>query len=221
MNHHTTDMADLLQRLERLERQNRMGKRLGLLGLALLAVAGLGGAAVQPAAPESSVAKEFKLLDQNGKTRARLFMTGAGQPAFSLFDEKGKERIYMHINKNGARFVCLEPQGDRLMSSLGTDETGGNISVFNASNQIRFAANANAVFARQKFFVADDKGKERVRLDVGEEGASVTCYDPTGKVLLAQVGAATAQGGFGFATFRDISGGDLFAVTDKGTFPKK
>ncbi len=221
MNHDNIDMASLLQRLERLERQNRVGKRLGLLVLALLAVVGFAGAAAQPAVPESLVAREFKLLDPDGKMRARLFMTNAGQPAFSLFDEKGKERIYMHINKNGARLVCLDAQGDRLMSTLGTDETGGNIRLFNAANQIRFLANANAVAVKQKFVVADDKDKDRLRLEIGEEGASITCFDPTGKVLLTQVGAATARGGFGFATFRDGNGNDLFSVTDKGVNQKK
>lgn len=221
MNFDRTDMAILLHRLERLERQNRIGKGLGLLVVALLAMAGISGAAAQQKAPEVAVAREFKLLDNAGKTRARLFMTGAGQPAFSLFDEKGKERIYMHINKNGSRFACLDPQGTRLMSTLGTEETGGNISVFNASNQSRFVAHANAVFATEKFVVTDAKGTGRVALVVGEEGASVTCYDATGKALLAQVGAATAREGFGFSTFRDAKGNDLFAVSDNGVFQKK
>jgi hypothetical protein len=214
-------MADLLQRLARLERQIWVGKRLGLLVLTLVAVVGLAGAAAQPAVPESSVAREFKLLDKDGKTRARLFMTGAGQPAFSLFDEKGKERIYMHINKDGARFVCLDPQGNRIMSTLGTEEKGGNVSVFDASNQNRFVASAKGVFVREKFFVTDDKGTGRVHLIVGEEGATVSCFDPTGKTLLAQVGAATARDGFGIAAFLDAKGNPLFSISDKGVFEKK
>jgi hypothetical protein len=227
MNRDKIDMADLLQRLERLERQNRAWKFVGLLVLALLAVAGLAGAAVQagvadqpqPAVPEISVAREFKLLDKDGKMRARMYMTNDSQPAFSLFDEKGKERIYMHINKNGSRFVCLDLQGRHGMSSLGADEKGGIISLLNPANQLRFAANANGAFASQKFFVGDEKGRDRVRLEVTEQGASVTCTDPSGKIILSQMGGATARGGF--ATFRDLNDTVVWGISDKGVFQKK
>jgi hypothetical protein len=219
MNHMTPDVAGLLQRLERLERQNRLWKKLGLLVVVLLAGAGLVGAGAERSVPAVSAAKEFKLLDDAGNTRARLFMTNAGEPALSFYDQHGKERIYMHINKTGSRFVCLGPSGDRILSAVGTDETGGYVNLWNKANKPIFVSNSKNTAVTHRFFVADAKGRERVRLGVGEQGTEVTCLDPTGKIFLMQIGGHAERGGV--ITGRDLDGNEIFSLSDKGLFQKK
>jgi hypothetical protein len=219
MNHATPDLAAVLKRLERLERQNRLWKVFGLLVLLSLGGAGLAGAAFQPAVPDTAVAKEFKLVDAKGKTRAQLFMTGAGQPALTLFDEKGKERVNMHIAKNGPRFACLAASGDRTLGVWGADETGGYVNLVNTANQFCFVANASNTAVFPKLAVMDDKGRDQVRLAVGKQGTEVTCFDQAGKVMLLQVGGSTDRGGF--VTGRDLEGNVIFGLHDKGLHIKK
>jgi hypothetical protein len=165
------------------------------------------------------VAKEFKLVDAKGKMRAQLFMTEAGQPALILFDEKGKERMNMHIAKNGPRFVCLAPSGDRIMGVWGADETGGFVNLLNTANQFCFVANASNTAAFPKLSVMDEKGRDQVRLAVGKQGTEVTCFDQASKIMLLQVGGSTERGGF--VTGRDLDGNVIFGLNDKGLHIKK
>jgi hypothetical protein len=219
MNHATPDLAGVLRRLERLERQNRLWKIFGLLVLLSLGGAGLAGAAFPQAVPDTIVAKEFKLVDAKGKIRAQLFMMEAGQPAIAFLDEKGKERMTMHIAKNGPRFVCLAPSGDRSMGVWGADENGGFVNLWNTANQVCFVANASNTAAFPKLAVMNEKGRDQVRLAVSKEGTEVTCFDPAAKIMLLQVGGSVERGGF--VTGRDLDGNVIFGMTDKGLHIKK
>jgi hypothetical protein len=106
----TPDLANVLSRLERLEKQNRRWKGAVLFVLLIFGTALSMGAAQPPAKvdPPAKVnrfeevqAKRFLLLDNKGKVRADLVMSGFGQPALLLYGEKGTERISILLEKDG------------------------------------------------------------------------------------------------------------------------
>jgi hypothetical protein len=72
---------------------------------------GIGAAVAAEAAPRSIAAQEILLIDPNGKTRAALRMTKAGEPSLELLDHAGQTRLALDIGADenpGIRFYDLK-----------------------------------------------------------------------------------------------------------------
>ncbi|GEM_PF-5235060 len=72
-------------------------------------------------------AEDFHLVDQEGKLRGALFVSGKGEPGFALFDKEGKDRILLMLNADGSTQIdLLDPSGEsRASLSLAKDGSPG------------------------------------------------------------------------------------------------
>lgn len=117
------------ERLERLEQQNRRIKvAASVLVVALCAVALLAGpllhnqASAQAAsAPRVVEANEFRLMDDNGKVRAKLCMDRDG-PSLDFFNENRKTGASLSVGRVGPLLALYDKSGDiRLGLEVGLD----------------------------------------------------------------------------------------------------
>lgn len=139
-----TSQDNLLARVEQLERQNRRMKLIGLGSLVVAASILLMGQAKQTPLLNEVKAKSFTLMDSNGRTRARLFMSSRAVPIFALYDSAENPRVVMDAslgpgltifdaNRNVRMNLDVSPSnGPELLLS---DETKqGNEMLFNVSS---------------------------------------------------------------------------------------
>jgi hypothetical protein len=97
------------QRLRKLERQNRRLKLSGIAGLLIVGTFVVMGQASWQGMPAAVKARSLVLVDANGATRARLFMsTIAGGPELDLYDENGKSRVMLAETANGPALVFFD-----------------------------------------------------------------------------------------------------------------
>ena len=93
------------QRLEKLERQNRMFKIIIVaISLGCAAIAAAGGSAGED---KVIMAREFRLIDSQGKTRGLFSLEAGGSPVIALFDAKGKNRGSFGLLADGSPFFGL------------------------------------------------------------------------------------------------------------------
>jgi len=79
-------------------------------------VSGASGTAIS----EKVVTKEFVLVDDNGRTRARIGMIDkTGAPSVQLFDSAGQQRAQLRLNQNDVPSLRLYDGGGMLKSVMG------------------------------------------------------------------------------------------------------
>ena len=72
------------------------------------------------AVSDKVVTKEFVLVDENGKTRARIGMNAqTDAPSVQLFDSAGQQRAQLRLNKNEVPSLRLYDSGGSLKSVMG------------------------------------------------------------------------------------------------------
>lgn len=97
----------------------------GLLVLDILARQSSGAPAVTPrivsaaGVPEQIAAKEFCLVDDSGRVRARIGMTDQNAPALQLLDGNGIRRATLRLNRQDVPSLRLYDSGGRLRSVSG------------------------------------------------------------------------------------------------------
>ena len=106
----SVDTNALASRLAVLERDNRRLKRVvGVLALAFAPFALM--AQVLPATPRVTESRQFALLDSDNRTRASLEIVN-NQPVFVFYDGRGKTRVRLGLDKNGApTLTAILPSG--------------------------------------------------------------------------------------------------------------
>lgn len=67
-------------------------------------------------------AEKFQLVDEAGRVRARLGLTGGG-PLLALFDETGKARAELRV-LDGQPSLCLNDEGQTKRASLSLGKGG-------------------------------------------------------------------------------------------------
>jgi hypothetical protein len=193
-----TDLAAICRRVENLEQQNRWLKRGLFLTFLCVGVASLAAANVSPTPQDVVAAKRFQLVDDDGKIRVQVFMAGdkTKYPAFSMYDEEGKERLALRLKGNGEVW-CLDKDGKPRIGLRGFDK-GGVISTWNAQNQLCFDAGFASTTVRRVFQLTDEKGKVRAMLSkFPKECAVFKLMDSQGASQIALSSAERAEEGGG------------------------
>ncbi|GAH07824.1 unnamed protein product [marine sediment metagenome] len=106
-------------------------------------------------------ADSFVLVDETGKTRARLAVSKNG-PSLSLYDEKGMPRVGLSMFKDGPMLNLFDEKGIMPLAGLGVSKDG------------------------PKLFLCDEKGETRARVAVFKSGPGLSLRP--GMVLLDERG---------------------------------
>jgi hypothetical protein len=139
----TNEQGAIEERLEKLERQNR---RMKLAGLGAVVIAGafvLMGQASGPRTPPEVRAKSFVLMDANGETRARLYMS-AKAPMLELFDANGKPRAGLGVTSDGPELDLYDAKGNpRAEMDAFSDGPGLDLADANGKVRAQLAVNSD------------------------------------------------------------------------------
>jgi hypothetical protein len=91
------------------------------------------GQASGPRTPPEVRAKSFVLVDANGETRARLYMSAsANGPGLTLYDASGKSRAMLAAAPDGPGLVLGDANG-KLRAELGVTSNGPGLQLNDAS----------------------------------------------------------------------------------------
>ena len=91
--------------------------------------------------PKLIQAQEFRLVDQNGKTKANLAGDADGNPILSLFDKDGKRRGIFRTRTNGTATLSLHDPDGKSRVEMDTQEDGSaSISLTNRAGKGGYAA---------------------------------------------------------------------------------
>ncbi len=117
---HESRLDTVTQRLDRLERQVRRWKTLASVSVALLSLGfllgsmGDGGSTVS----DEIRAKQFSLVDANGKVRAGLRVGSDGSTALALADPEGRTRAGLAVLPDGSARLRLYDEDEKARAGL-------------------------------------------------------------------------------------------------------
>lgn len=98
---------DLAARVERLERENRRFKRWAAVGVLLLGGAVLLGQAAPERVHDVVQARDFQLLDAQGRSRGGMSVGSDGSLGLNMFDQAGAHRVVLGLSPSGAPMLVL------------------------------------------------------------------------------------------------------------------
>ena len=163
----------LADRVSRLETQNR---RLKMAGLAIVTLASALLLMGQARSGRIMEASEFRLIDANGKTRARLAMGVAGGPKLTFFDTKdlpiagidgGKEPSLFLTGWDNAAHILLRITKDSYGLDLADKRPRATLSVSNNSTGLDFW---------------DEYGDPQATMSVDKSSGNITFRNAKGRV---------------------------------------
>jgi hypothetical protein len=136
-------------------------------------------------------ARQFNLLDENGKVRARLGMSGNG-PTLDFNDENGKLRVYLRVSEDGP-VLLFGDESSKPCAYLRVTKEGPRLALFDANGKPR------AFFRVSKdgpvLELGDDKGL-RASLGAAQIPAPsgvVTTYPESSLILVGPDGKVLWQ----------------------------
>ena len=122
-------------------------------------------------------ASRFTLVDEDGNTRARLFMTREG-PGLALFAENGRISIGLTVTGEGPRLTLF---GDNREASAGLSLTAAGLILNDERGETRILLDANAEGAG--LLLGDENGNNRISLGVARGEVGLTLMDEGGELL--------------------------------------
>ena len=167
------------ERLEKVEKELMRGRKLNrwlLTGIGIVFVAcivvwafGPKTATAQPAGTAVSevFARKFVVVDENGKTRAMLYM-GRDGPSLTLFDEKGKSRVILEVYQSDVNLIGVDKNVPRLCLR---DEKGNYRAGIWVDKDV------------PRLGLYDENNKTRALMSVLKEGPSLGLYDEDSNTL--------------------------------------
>jgi len=187
----------LADRVSRLETQNR---RLKMAGLAIVTLASALLLMGQAGSGRVMQGSEFRLIDANGKTRARLAMGVAGGPKLTFFDTKdlpiagidgGKEPSLFLTGWDNAAHILLRITKDSYGIDLADKRPRATLSVSNNSTGLDFwdefgdpQATMSVDKASGYITFRNARGKVSSQwVDSRATGASLVLYDKSEKAV--------------------------------------
>jgi len=172
----------LADRVRRLETQNRRMKFAGFFAAIVASALLVMGQARTSRVVEAS---EFRLIDANGKTRARLTMSVAGGPTLTFFDTKdlpiagldgGKEPSLFLTGWDSAAHILLRITKDSYGLDLADKRPRATLSVSNNSTGLDFW---------------DEYGDPQATMSVDKSSGNITFRNARGKVSSQWVDSRT------------------------------
>ena len=163
----------LADRVNKLEVQNR---RLKLAGVAVVIMASAVLLMGQARSSRAVEASEFRLIDTNGKTRARLAVGVGGGPTLTFFDSKdlpvagidgGKEPSLFLTGWDSAAHILLRITKDSYGLDLADKRPRATLSVSNNSTGLDFW---------------DEYGDPQATMSVDKSSGNITFRNARGKV---------------------------------------
>lgn len=190
---HTADLDSILRRLERLEKQNRRLKAIGAALLILISTILFMG---QTGPNRTVEAERFVLKDAQGIARGELGMDSVDRPTLTLRDATGWPMVtlaggtqpFLGLTGDNS-FVTLKPKVGERQVSLGVAPELFGLAIYDKKFRAGFAV-VNGSPAATLF---DEKGKERVAIDVTKFGPSLVLSDSDG-TQRATLAVATDSG---------------------------
>jgi len=173
MQTHDLTLQALADRVSKLEAQNRRLKLAGLAVVIMTSAVLLMGQAKSSRAVEAS---EFRLIDTNGKTRARLAVGAGGGPTLTFFDTKdlpvagidgGKEPSLFLTGWDSAAHILLRITKDSYGLDLADKRPRATLSVSNNSTGLDFW---------------DEYGDPQATMSVDKSSGNITFRNAKGKV---------------------------------------
>ena len=173
MQTYDTTLQALADRVNKLEVQNR---RLKLAGVAVVIMASAVLLMGQARSSRAVEASEFRLIDTNGKTRARLAVGVGGGPTLTFFDSKdlpvagidgGKEPSLFLTGWDSAAHILLRITKDSYGLDLADKRPRATLSVSNNSTGLDFW---------------DEYGDPQATMSVDKSSGNITFRNAKGKV---------------------------------------
>ena len=173
----------LADRVNKLEVQNR---RLKLAGLAVVIMASAVLLMGQARSSRAVEASEFRLIDANGKTRARLAVGVGGGPTLTFFDSKdlpvagidgGKEPSLFLTGWDSAAHILLRITKDSYGLDLADKRPRATLSVSNNSTGLDFW---------------DEYGDPQATMSVDKSSGNITFRNAKGRVSSQWIDSRTA-----------------------------
>ncbi len=133
-------------RMESLEDQVRILKRMlfGVFGLVI--VGGLVAATTHRSVPDLIQAKRFEVVNEEGKVRARIYLTGGQEELGAMLQMHNKEGlsvIQIATNSQGGQLEFFNGDGKNSVS-MNTRGAGGSLQIRNDTGQRAFRLKAGA-----------------------------------------------------------------------------
>ena len=189
---------------------------LGLLALVgvLLAsdmAARYGRAEPPNAAPKVVSAQEFRLTDAQGNTRGTFAVGADGSPALTLLDKQGKRRAAMSVTDAGESSIAFY-EGDKIRADLAV-QPDGNAGLLlldkNAKTRLscRLRADGTPLIA-----LNDKDGKFRALLDApADNSVGLSLKNTSGK---DSIGLAVLPDDSPLAVLKDKNGKTVWGASD-------
>jgi hypothetical protein len=177
----------VLQRLARLERAAHWWKLVGGASVVILGLVIWLGASSAKVSDEIQ-ARQFVLLDNEGKARARLGMhPEQGGPYLGLYDKDGKSRAQLIIGSNGSSGLTIssanspEARASLVVGGAGSallklDETDGHILIMAEKGK------AGAVFDGK-----DSGGVGRLHVSIPASAPPLTSGQPPQRIAISLI----------------------------------
>lgn len=182
MQTHDLTVQALADRVRKLETQNRRLKLAGFSAAIAVSALLLMGQARTSRVVEAS---EFRLIDANGKTRARLTVGAGGGPTLTFFDTKdlpiagldgGKEPSLFLTGWDSAAHILLRITKDSYGLDLADKRPRATLSVSNNSTGLDFW---------------DEYGDPQATMSVDKSSGNITFRNAQGKVSSQWVDSRT------------------------------
>ena len=147
------------------------------VALAVLAVTGLvGGGLVSCLTPAKVVsaqkevadvvtAREFRVVDEDGKKRAELVAKG-GLPRLTLYDAAGQDRVSLIAINRGASLKFCDAKGT-LRAALSAFTVGSGLNFYDAAGELSAILGATATGSSLNFFGAEGEARVSLAADKG------------------------------------------------------
>ena len=90
----------------------------------------------EPLVTQEVIAESFRLVNDKGETRARLSTNADGDPAFVLYDKKGKPRLSVTVDGEESAGISLQGADESVRAAMFVGRWGSTLYLFSEESQV-------------------------------------------------------------------------------------
>ena len=90
----------------------------------------------EPLVTQEVIAESFRLVNDKGETRARLSTNADGDPAFVLYDKKGKPRLSVTVDGEESAGISLQGADESVRAAMFVGRGGSTLYLFSEESQV-------------------------------------------------------------------------------------